>query len=146
VGGWVEHHGAYYDVPPVKIEPHPSTPVPILTGGQSEAGMRRAAQHSDGWIGTSYEEPEALEMLARVRQFRAEAGRLDDPFEILMGIRSPFDKDLFARLEDAGLTGILCAPWLLMDADYYKNIARAQSEMTLSHKRDAVFRFAEMYC
>jgi probable F420-dependent oxidoreductase len=145
-GGWVEHHGIYYDIQAVKIEPHPSAPVPIFTGGQSEAALRRAAHHADGWIGTSYEEPQAHEMLARVRQLRAEAGRLDEPFEVIMGIRSPFTDDLFTRLEDSGLTGILCAPWLLMDDNYYKNIARAQGEMTLSHKRDAVFRFADAYC
>jgi probable F420-dependent oxidoreductase len=145
-GGWVEHHGVHYDIPPVKIEPHPSEPVPILIGGQSDPALRRAAAHADGWIGTTYDEAAAHAMLDRIGRLREEAGRVDEPFDVIMGIRAPLDHDLFARLETRGLTGILCAPWLAMDENYYKNIARAQGELTLAEKRDAVFAFAEHYC
>ena len=126
-GGWVEHHGVHYDIPPVKIEPHPSEPVPLLIGGQSEPGLRRAARHGDGWIGTSYEESQAQTMLSRRAPAEGRASRLDEPFEVIMGIRSPFSNDLFSRLEANGLTGILCVPWLAMDDNYYKNIARRRA-------------------
>ena len=144
-GGWVEHHGDYYDIPAVKIEPHPSEAVPILTGGQSMPALRRAAQFADGWIGTTYEEAEAHEKLALLRKLRADAGRSNAPFDVIMGVRAPLSHDLIARLEEHGLTGILCAPWLQMDANYYRDIARAQKELTLADKRVALFRFAETF-
>ena len=84
-------------------------------------------------------------MLDRIRQLLDDAGRGDEVFEVIMGIRAPFEPDLFARLEGRGLTGILCAPWLAMDENYYKNIARTQGELTLSQKRDAVFAFADRF-
>ena len=37
-GGWVEYHGSHYDVPPCQMNPSPTLPVPILGGGDSEAG------------------------------------------------------------------------------------------------------------
>jgi probable F420-dependent oxidoreductase len=144
-GGWVEHHGTHYDIPAVKIEPHPSEPVPILTGGQSEPALRRAAYWADGWIGTTYDESGACAMLDHLARLRDEAGRADEPFEIIMGIRAPLEPELFARLEARGLTGILCAPWLVMDEHYYANIARTQGELSLDAKRDAVFAFAERH-
>ena len=144
-GGWVEHHGVHYDIPPVKIEPHPSQPVPILTGGQSEPALRRACTYADGWLGTTYEEADALAMLDRIGRLRDEAGRGGEPFDVIMGIRAPLEPDLFARLEARGLTGILCTPWLAMDENFYTNIARTQGELSLSHKRDAVFAFADRF-
>ena len=42
-GGWVSWSGEYYQVPEMMIEPHPTAPVPILCGGESDAALRRAA-------------------------------------------------------------------------------------------------------
>src|SRR3954453_15752019 len=36
-GGWVEHHGEYYDIPALMMEPHPESPVPIFCGGHTDA-------------------------------------------------------------------------------------------------------------
>jgi alkanesulfonate monooxygenase SsuD/methylene tetrahydromethanopterin reductase-like flavin-dependent oxidoreductase (luciferase family) len=52
-GGWVSWSGRYYQVPELMLEPHPSTPVPILCGGESEVALRRAARLCDGWVGAA---------------------------------------------------------------------------------------------
>ncbi|HUZ36550.1 MAG TPA: LLM class flavin-dependent oxidoreductase, partial [Streptosporangiaceae bacterium] len=41
-GGYFEYHGEIFDLPPVKIAPVPSQPLPILIGGHSDAALRRA--------------------------------------------------------------------------------------------------------
>ena len=45
-GGWVEHHGEYYDVPECQMEPAPTEPVPIIGGGHSPVALRRTAATS----------------------------------------------------------------------------------------------------
>src|SRR5580698_2239655 len=49
-GGYFAFHGEVFDVPPVKMAPVPSEPVPILIGGHGDAALRRAARAADGWL------------------------------------------------------------------------------------------------
>src|SRR5262245_54680831 len=49
-GEYLEFHGAFYDIPKVKIRPVPGRPILILIGGHSEAALRRAARLGDGWM------------------------------------------------------------------------------------------------
>ena len=48
-GGWVEHHGEFYDFDRLEMSPAPTERIPIYVGGMSEPALRRAARH-DGWI------------------------------------------------------------------------------------------------
>ena len=48
-GGYFEYHGEVFDLPPVKISPTPTAPLPILVGGHATPALRRAAR-SDGWM------------------------------------------------------------------------------------------------
>ena len=73
-GGWVEWHGEYYDIPPLTLEPHPPTAVPIYTGGHTDAALRRAARFADGWIGNAYPWDEAAHYVGRLKQL-LEIGR-----------------------------------------------------------------------
>ena len=36
------------------LGPAPSEPVPIYSGGHTDAALRRAARYCDGWIGNAY--------------------------------------------------------------------------------------------
>src|ERR1700746_1755003 len=49
-GGYFEFHGEIFDVPPIKIAPVPTRPLPVLIGGHGEAALRRAASVGDGWL------------------------------------------------------------------------------------------------
>ena len=105
-GGWFEYHGEVYDLPPVKISPTPSRPLPILVGGHAPPALRRAAR-SDGWFhggGDPAELPGLLEQLARLRE---EEGTTDRPFEVHVISLDAFSVDGIHRLEDQGVTDVI---------------------------------------
>lgn len=110
--GMVEWHGEHYDVPRLQMSPAPPAPVPIWIGGHSDAALLRAARN-DGWIGNAYAPAEAERHLERLREARRRAGTLDrDDFEIILGLAALPDLDLYRHMEDLGVTGLLCAPWI----------------------------------
>jgi probable F420-dependent oxidoreductase len=116
-GGWVEYHGTYYDVPPCQMNPSPSEPVPFIGGGDSDAAMVRASTLCDGWVNTGAASPdEAFAQVERVKGALKQAGREHDPFSIYVAVHAMPDVDLYRRLEDAGVTDLLCAPWMAVRA------------------------------
>ena len=124
-GGMVEHHGEHYNFDRLQMSPAPVQPVPIYCGGQSPRAIERASR-LDGWIGNAYTPEQALELVGRVRQKR------DDPeFEVIISLLARPEPDLYRRMEDAGVTGLLCAPWMRPGAD------------DLPARRAAIERFAE---
>ena len=110
-GGWVSWSGQYYHVPEIMIEPHPTAPVQILCGGESDAALRRAAHLCDGWVGYAYKWDDAISYVDRLAVLRREYGRDNEPFEILLALLEPPTPDLFKRAEDAGITAVMCSPW-----------------------------------
>ena len=114
-GGWVSWHGEHYEVPEMMIEPHPPVPVPILCGGESEVALRRAARLCDGWVGYAYAWDEAVGYAQRLNALRREYGRENEPFEIVLALLEPPSVDIYRRAEDAGITTVMCRPWLGQD-------------------------------
>jgi probable F420-dependent oxidoreductase len=116
-GGWVEHHGEYYDVPECQMEPAPSQPVPIIGGGHSPVALRRTTALCDGWIAAgAYSEEEAWVHLGNLRTAMAEAGRQDDDaFRVYLSLNERPDVDMYRRFADAGVTDFVCAPWMFVD-------------------------------
>jgi probable F420-dependent oxidoreductase len=109
-GEMVEHHGQYYDVPPVQMSPAPGRPVPVYIGGHSRAALRRAA-HSDGWFSAGpYTEDEAAHWLTELAKAREEAGTAGDPFECIVGLNTPPSWGEFRRLEKLGATAFTIVP------------------------------------
>jgi alkanesulfonate monooxygenase SsuD/methylene tetrahydromethanopterin reductase-like flavin-dependent oxidoreductase (luciferase family) len=102
-GGWFEYHGEVYDLPPVKISPTPSRPLPILVGGHATPALRRAAR-SDGWLHGGGEPAELPGLLERLARLREEEGTTDRPFEVHVISLDAFSVDGVHRLEDQGVT------------------------------------------
>ncbi|MHB1712010.1 MAG: TIGR03619 family F420-dependent LLM class oxidoreductase, partial [Acidimicrobiales bacterium] len=116
-GGWVEYHGTHYDVPLCQMNPSPTAPIPILCGGESDAAITRAATLCDGWINTGSVVPDvAFRQVARIKGALRVAGNEDKGFSVVLAIRAMPDLDLYRRLEDAGVTDLLCAPWMSVRA------------------------------
>jgi probable F420-dependent oxidoreductase len=134
-GGMVEHHGPLFDFDRLEVAPAPAEPVPIWVGGNSRPALRRAARLGDGWIGAGHAPdaiPAAMETLWALRR---EAGREHLPFETIVSVGAPPDRDLYRRLEDAGVTGVLHWPfryWL-------------GPTSSLAQKRVGLERFAERF-
>ncbi len=105
-GGYFEYHGTCYDLPPVKMSPVPTEPLPILIGGHAAPALRRAARF-DGWLhggGDPADLPGLLEKLSRLRE---EAGTADRPFEVHVISLDAFSVDGVRRLEEQGVTDVI---------------------------------------
>lgn len=108
----VEHHGQFFDFAPVAFEPKPvQRPWPPLhCGGESEAALRRAARHCDGWLGLGHTPDSLARPLARLRELRRELELEAEPFHV--SIHAGFlDRDALRGFEDAGVDRVLVAPW-----------------------------------
>jgi probable F420-dependent oxidoreductase len=103
-GDYFGFQGSHYDFDPIKLNPVPSRPVPILIGGHSDANLRRAARLGDGWIAAGSTTPQLAVMLAKLSGWRAEYGRDDRPFEIHATTEDSFTPDGIRRLEELGVT------------------------------------------
>ncbi|MEV6135666.1 TIGR03619 family F420-dependent LLM class oxidoreductase [Nocardia sp. NPDC051990] len=105
-GGYFEFHGEFYDLPPIKISPVPTEPIPILIGGHSGPALRRAAQRGDGWMHAGGDPAELDRLLAKLDVLRAEYGTRED-FEIHVISLDGFTVDGVKRLEDKGVTDVI---------------------------------------
>ncbi|MFR9749949.1 TIGR03619 family F420-dependent LLM class oxidoreductase [Nocardia sp. 004] len=105
-GGYFEYHGKFYDIPPIKISPVPTEPVPILIGGHSKPALRRAAQRGDGWMHAGGDGAELDRLLAELKVLRAEYGTRKD-FEVHVISLDGFTTDGVKRLEDKGVTDVI---------------------------------------
>ncbi|WP_280394430.1 TIGR03619 family F420-dependent LLM class oxidoreductase [Nocardia brasiliensis] len=105
-GGYFEFHGEFYDIPPIKISPVPTEPVPILIGGHSKPALRRAAQRGDGWMHAGGDGDELDRLLVELDALRTEYGSRKD-FEIHVISLDGFTVDGIKRLEDKGVTDVI---------------------------------------
>jgi probable F420-dependent oxidoreductase len=73
--------GRHYTVDDVSIAPRPlQASVPIWVGGGSDAALRRAARHGDGWISAFASERKFARQVQALRGVLAEEGRATAPF------------------------------------------------------------------
>jgi probable F420-dependent oxidoreductase len=131
-GGVVEHHGKHYSFDPLEMSPAPSAPIPIYSGGLSDAALKRSAQRCDGWISVVHSIEEIRDYTRRLHALRAEAGLPAEPFEVIVACNDAFDVDGYRRLGDAGATALMTVPWLFYPGNG-----------SLSDKVDSIRRFAD---
>jgi alkanesulfonate monooxygenase SsuD/methylene tetrahydromethanopterin reductase-like flavin-dependent oxidoreductase (luciferase family) len=133
-GGYFEYHGEVFDLPPIKISPTPSLPLPILVGGHATPALRRAAR-SDGWLhggGDPAVLPGLLEKLTRLRK---EEGTEDRDFEVHVISLDAFTVDGVHRLEEQGVTDVIVG--------FRWPYATGPDTEALQTKLDALRRFAD---
>jgi probable F420-dependent oxidoreductase len=105
--GYFEYHGEIFDVPPIKIAPVPTQPLPVLIGGHGEAALRRAASAGDGWLHGGGNGADLPGLLARLAELRAEYGTTDRQFEVHVISLDAYSADGVQRLADAGVTDVI---------------------------------------
>jgi probable F420-dependent oxidoreductase len=106
-GGYFEHHGQVFDVPPVKMAPVPDQPIPILIGGHGDAALRRAAETGDGWLHGGGDPAGLPGLLARLAGFRRQAGTAERPFEVHVISLDAYTVDGVHRLAEQGVTDVI---------------------------------------
>ncbi|RZT87191.1 alkanesulfonate monooxygenase SsuD/methylene tetrahydromethanopterin reductase-like flavin-dependent oxidoreductase (luciferase family) [Pseudonocardia sediminis] len=72
-GEQVDHDGRFFTLDAARILPAPTPAVPLVVGGASDAAIRRAARHGDGWLGIFCS---ARRFAATVQDVRAQAADL----------------------------------------------------------------------
>jgi alkanesulfonate monooxygenase SsuD/methylene tetrahydromethanopterin reductase-like flavin-dependent oxidoreductase (luciferase family) len=105
-GGYFEYHGEVFDLPPVKISPTPTAPLPILVGGHATPALRRAAR-SDGWLHGGGDPADLPGLLDRLGHLREEEGTADRPFEVHVISLDAYSVDGIHRLEEQGVTDVI---------------------------------------
>lgn len=131
-GGYFAFHGKHYDIPSIKICPTPTTPIPILIGGHSEAALKRAARN-DGWMHAGGDQSKLEDYLTRITELRREFGRDRLPFENHVISFDGFTVDGVKKLADLGVTDVIVGFRNMYDED----------TTPLQKKIDALRMFAE---
>lgn len=133
-GGYFEFHGEFYDLAPVKLNPVPGKPLPILIGGHSDAAFRRAARH-DGFMFAGGP-PEMLKgMVAAIDGYRAEYGTSAKPFRLFATAMGPVSLDVVKEMQDLGVTDMPVA---------FRNLyAVEEDSQPLADKIDDMKRFTD---
>jgi alkanesulfonate monooxygenase SsuD/methylene tetrahydromethanopterin reductase-like flavin-dependent oxidoreductase (luciferase family) len=85
----------------------PDRPIPILIGGHGDAALRRAAQTGDGWLHGGGDPAELPGLLARLAEFRRQAGTADRPFEVHVISLGAYTVDGVHRLAEQGVTDVI---------------------------------------
>jgi len=133
-GGYFEFHGEFYDLPPVKLNPVPSKPLPILIGGHSDAAFKRSA-HNDGFIFAGGGPEQLKPMLDAINGYRADAPPSDIPFRIFAASLGEVTLDMARRMTDLGVTDMLVA---------FRNLYAVEEDtQPLQDKIDDLKRFAD---
>jgi probable F420-dependent oxidoreductase len=136
-GGWSEFHGEFYDFDELMMSPWPPAEVSIYAGGVSDAAVRRAVDRCDGWLGEGARPlTEVLNWTDRLLTARASSPRAERPFTLLTAVGEPLTPSVVQELEAAGVTGLICAPWMTAD------VVEGNFRSTLAVKLAAIDDFA----
>jgi len=138
-GEVVEHHGRFYDFPPLSMSPGVEGPIPIVVGGISRPALERVARIGDGWAPAYLTVDEIREGLDWIRERQKHHGREGHPLEVYCAPTDAFDLDGYRRAEDAGVTQILTTPWLFYGGAP-QGVAHGATREAL---REGITRFAE---
>jgi probable F420-dependent oxidoreductase len=106
-----EFHGKFYDFPPVRSNPKPAQKPhpPVLLGGDAPRVLERVVAWGDGWLPNRVTPVELREKRATLDRLAKEGGR--DPAAISISVHGqPADRDLIARLHEAGATRVIVRP------------------------------------
>jgi probable F420-dependent oxidoreductase len=134
-GGYFSYHGKIFDLPPVKIAPVPSAPIPVLIGGHSDAALRRAARLGDGWLHGGGDLTGLPALLARLDEHRRQAGTAGRPFEVYVISADAYTVDGVLRLAELGVTDVIVG--------FRWPYRTGQDTEPLEHKVTQLRRFAD---
>jgi probable F420-dependent oxidoreductase len=140
-GRVVEHHGRFFDFPPLAMSPAVGGEIPIVVGGISEPALRRVARLGDGWAPAYLTVEQVRAGIARIRELQKPLGRERRPLSVYTSCIDAHDLDGFRRMRDAGVTHLVTTPWLRgHEAVDYQRLTKGAP---LGEIRDGLRRFAD---
>lgn len=136
------HAGEFFQFEHALLSPVPEQPIPVWCGGGAPAALKRAARN-DGWLGLPMTVEQLRGVTAQLRQYRQEAGKADQPFEIsamLLDVPTP---ENLAELDALGVSNLMVLPWLPSPWDGRSYAPENADPADLSVKRTSLERFSE---
>ena len=111
-GEYFEYHSENYDFGPLKMNPVPEKPVPILIGGHAAPALKRAARIGDGWISANSDYESLSKLIGELNGYRKEYGTADrKDFEVHVIDSNARTIADFQRLEALGATEAALIAW-----------------------------------
>lgn len=110
---WSEEYAAFsgkhFELPSCRMDPKPvqKPQLPIIIGGHSRAGLRRAARFGDGWYGFQLNPAETEDMQKRLAAELAAAGRPWEGFEFVITPPLHTSPEQVAEYRDLGVTRLV---------------------------------------
>jgi len=128
------HEGETWSFPELTVRPPAAHRIPIYVGGKSRAALRRAGRLGDGFMPPVGSEQETADLIAEVERVRVEAGRGEEPFEVIAAATVADDVADFRRLAELGIDTVRVDPFALYVQKY--------GGLTLEQRREALARYA----
>jgi probable F420-dependent oxidoreductase len=131
-GEYFEFHSENYDFGPMKMNPVPPKPVPVIVGGHSKPALARAARLGDGWVSANTDFETLKGLIGQLNALREQFGTSDRADYEIHGLdQAATTLDEFRRLRDIGVTDACSAPWSM------------DPNATLQVQLDAIRRFGD---
>ena len=100
-----QYHGKYYDLEPCHLDPKPiqKPHIPIIVGGHSKAGFRRAAKYGSGWYGFQINVEQTAQVMAELDAALTKENRSRDDFELVITPPYRVTADMVKSYADLGV-------------------------------------------
>ena len=104
-----EFHGEYYDLAPCRMDPKPDQKphIPIIVGGHSSAGFRRAAKYGNGWYGFQMNLEATAQVILKLDAALAKEARNRDDFQLVITPPYQVTADMVKGYEDLGVDQLI---------------------------------------
>jgi probable F420-dependent oxidoreductase len=104
-----EFHGEFYDLAPCRMDPKPvqKPHIPIIVGGHSSAGFRRAAKYGNGWYGFQMDLVATAQVTLQLDAALAKEGRNRDDFHLVITPPYQVTADMVKGYEDLGVDQLI---------------------------------------
>jgi probable F420-dependent oxidoreductase len=104
-----EFHGEFYDLAPCRMDPKPvqKPHIPIIVGGHSSAGFRRAAKYGNGWYGFQMDLEATAQVTLKLDAALAKEGRNRDDFQLVITPPYQVTTDMVKGYEDLGVDQLI---------------------------------------
>jgi probable F420-dependent oxidoreductase len=103
----VEHAGEWLQFPLVQASPPARPTIPLLFGGTSVTGLRRAARLGDGWYGPPSSLEQAIGHRAALTAERAAARSEATAFPIFVRVTGPATVEAALKFREAGFADLV---------------------------------------
>ena len=104
-----EFHGEFYDLAPCRMDPKPvqKPHIPIIVGGHSNAGFRRAAKYGNGWYGFQMDLDATAKATLKLDAALTKEGRNRDDFQLVITPPYQVNADMVKGYEDLGVDQLI---------------------------------------